>query len=1300
MNLVSVSDISSLNFRTDWKLPFQQNVDFVSQFLPSDPMQVQYITLDSSINVYLENHSTGEIKQLYPTLLEEGLDYKYYNLSINNSQVVTDTCFTLFFATAPDDAPILSSEFEVCMELPGTVLLKYTNRRDEKGAIFSGVDPFYFRVNAVFLPQENSFESEAEDFRDQRFNKKILSSHSYEKKTLTIGPSFGVPNWVGRKINIIFSLSSVWVDGNFMVSSGEGSVSINVLGNDYPRYIYKIVLEDSEEEIVEEEASEIQFARAVDEKKKIIRKASELDIRVYSDSYGGSVYADNALMIRELDFIQELSENYLIEVDDNVSGSTKKATFTALVKLITPKFVSKEADKELINNWNTAYGWGDHAQAGYISKVADKTQISNWDTAYSWGDHSKAGYLKAKDFNDLFELVTVGNSQVIKAKYSLFSVAELSAYGFGESGGGGGAGVDIIDNLDSTLTNAALSANMGRYLKTLIDGKASDWASITGKPNLAILNFYGNYWGLPSNETGANTGYIRTPAAGLIPNDMNAAGSGSVGTPIWPFLDMHAKTFYGTLSGNASTASKWATARTVTFSGDLTGAFSIDGSANVTSSVNIAGIGNIATDWQANFRKYLYGSTAYGSFLKTFRSDIASTGLSVYGASLGWGISDTQAYLNVGYSANEAYIGGGNAGIIKWYKKLAFEDTMQSWADGRFLKLSGGKITGILNVQPQARIGFYNEGIRIGSYNGGWSNIQFGADANKTEGAIEGQWVVGKNTSHDFVISYAGLQYDAGVGAGISIAKSNAGLYFNGNTVWHAGNDGYGSGLDADLLDGYRRSDLYQGIDAWMNATTGLSATIDLSASTYDQNTFYPVTGTAIRGDGMQFIKVAVHLNSGTKPTWSIHVSGFTAIMELWATASGWGTTFASSYIVQYEYRYADKNPVGYTQMTNSSTPVLWLRGGGRYYIKTGYNCGWTIHTAAITIQQQTVQPQSGGTAPFSFVKTTLYANLSADNIYSAGLIKSDLGFKSRNICIECENDGTAGSRIYEINNFASALCLQHATSNSLYLCNGGGNVGIGNTAASWKLHVTGDIYSTGWVRTEGAHGWYNHTYGGGMYMTDSKWLRTYGNKSLCIDSAYGTATGCNGFGVGLAIRDPGASSIEIQGGNYVYGIGSHGNGSMYWWRGVNSTIYSSANKSYMMVYNGSTWAFTGNITATGEIAAYSASDYRLKTNLTEIKGRASNMLRLLRPVEFEWNDEAIALNPNRHKHDISFIAQEYEKVFPFAIGTIYEKYMSIDKQVLFSVLTAGWQEHDDEITRLKRKVSELEKEVEQLKAA
>ena len=43
-------------------------------------------------------------------------------------------------------------------------------------------------------------------------------------------------------------------------------------------------------------------------------------------------------------------------------------------------------------NWNTAYGWGDHAQAGYALSTA-LTNSANWDTAYSWGDHALVGYL-------------------------------------------------------------------------------------------------------------------------------------------------------------------------------------------------------------------------------------------------------------------------------------------------------------------------------------------------------------------------------------------------------------------------------------------------------------------------------------------------------------------------------------------------------------------------------------------------------------------------------------------------------------------------------------------------------------------------------------------------------------------------------------------------------------------------------------------------------------------------------------------------------------------------------------------
>ena len=340
MNQVEVSDISSLNFRDDWKLNFQQHVDFIPKFLPSDPIQIQYTLYSDGINPFLRNESDNSVLELSGSLILSDESFKVYNLKIDNSNINQDTCFTLFFARTKDDEPLLSSFFEVCMDLPDTVLLKYTNKRNEKGVIFSGIDPFYFRINGVFLPQEDSFENESENFRDQRFTLKPLSSNVIEKRTLTLGAHFGVPNWVARKINIIFSLSAVWVDGISMTRSDGSAVEITSLHNDYPLYIYKIILEESIPVVYNGDIiSEIDYARAVDEKKKILRKCSESDVRVYSESSKSSI--ENALMIRELELIYELSEYYTIEIDDNVSDSTKKVSIYSIIKLFSEYFLSK-----------------------------------------------------------------------------------------------------------------------------------------------------------------------------------------------------------------------------------------------------------------------------------------------------------------------------------------------------------------------------------------------------------------------------------------------------------------------------------------------------------------------------------------------------------------------------------------------------------------------------------------------------------------------------------------------------------------------------------------------------------------------------------------------------------------------------------------------------------------------------------------------------------------------------------------------------------------------------------------------
>jgi hypothetical protein len=344
MSAIFISEFSSLNFRKDWKLSFQQNVDYIPKFLPTDNIQVQYVVKDFTLTPYLKNICTGEVQQLSPVLLLETESEKCYQLTINNSSISSDAEFNLYFASDQDGEKIKDANFCVCTELPDTILLEYTNRKNVYETIFDGIDRFLFRVEGAFLPQEISFENNTEEFRDQRYVSKILSSTAFEKKTLTLGGGMGVPNWVARKINLIFSLSSVHVEGNPMVRSEGGAVELTEIGKYYPLYIYKIVLEDGEDN---EDTGDgiIEYLRAVDEKKKIIRKSSENDLRVYLEDTG----IDTAKMIRELELIGELSINYTIEVDDNVSGSTNKTTLQSLIQFISKDFVTNNKFDEYID---------------------------------------------------------------------------------------------------------------------------------------------------------------------------------------------------------------------------------------------------------------------------------------------------------------------------------------------------------------------------------------------------------------------------------------------------------------------------------------------------------------------------------------------------------------------------------------------------------------------------------------------------------------------------------------------------------------------------------------------------------------------------------------------------------------------------------------------------------------------------------------------------------------------------------------------------------------------------------------
>lgn len=143
---------------------------------------------------------------------------------------------------------------------------------------------------------------------------------------------------------------------------------------------------------------------------------------------------------------------------------------------------------------------------------------------------------------------------------------------------------------------------------------------------------------------------------------------------------------------------------------------------------------------------------------------------------------------------------------------------------------------------------------------------------------------------------------------------------------------------------------------------------VDLSAATYDQNTWYTVVGEQLPQTGFAGIKVVVNLNSGTKPSWSTHSAGFSVDFHIDTQASGWGTTLAETIIYSDTFNFCPVSPVSYKQLTNGSRPILYLRGGGKYRVISTYNASWKIYKDGYTWQSgqysQSAKPSSTRPTP------------------------------------------------------------------------------------------------------------------------------------------------------------------------------------------------------------------------------------------------------------------------------------------------------------------------------------------------
>lgn len=240
-----------------------------------------------------------------------------------------------------------------------------------------------------------------------------------------------------------------------------------------------------------------------------------------------------------------------------------------------------------------------------------------------------------------------------------------------------------------------------------------------------------------------------------------------------------------TASDNIATATKLATARTIWGQ-------AFDGSANI--SGNMTNVDHI----YMNNSHTIYVKDTNGNNLDAFRLSNTNN------LHIGYGL--TAKGYNTYINSNEIYFRTSANNV----------ERMRITSDGK---------VGIGTIAPDANLHVsgnkYN--IKLNSTTGSTEDSAFiwGSSSNKNtawrivDNPTSGLWLqygVSNADTHNMTIS------------GMNATNLNAlevkakNLTVNGSKVWHAGNDGSGSGLDADLLDGYHINNIQLG--GWYNFVT------------------------------------------------------------------------------------------------------------------------------------------------------------------------------------------------------------------------------------------------------------------------------------------------------------------------------------------------------------------------------------------------------------------------------------------------------------------------------------------------
>lgn len=410
----------------------------------------------------------------------------------------------------------------------------------------------------------------------------------------------------------------------------------------------------------------------------------------------------------------------------------------------------------------------------------------------------------------------------------------------------------------------------------------------------------------------------------------------------------------------------------------------------------------------------------------------------------------------------------------------------------------------------------------------------------------------------------------------------------NLGALFNVAKDGTLTRLGHKIFDNGNKRDMFSSMNKAFT-TWGNEQVINVEG---DANTYYPVVIT-IDSTKTWNSRISIYKNLGSRtPSYpGNHDNGTSSMWAMYeGRYKGWDGN--SGYIVTKYVRQQYANLISKAELAGNSVGalVVYLRGGGcEYTVCTDYRGG-------INVYYERTEISGDSNYPVYVEPTTSVGNQGVLNMVSYDYLVQKAvrletprtifskpfdgtnnvtgGAKFNAICIETDNNGNDSERISEINNYGSELHLQYNTSRGITMCLGGGNVGIGTTSPSYKLHVNGDTYCSGkitsgnWIRSD--------LYSAGIdHRADDSYSAAYNacapnNDNYCCYSI-------------------------VRSGIYAFGIGFNTNNEI--WLGSADSNRKAA--AQWLQISGSQVTCSNNLLAKGGITMY--SDLRKKNVLNSI---------------------------------------------------------------------------------------------------